>query len=94
MANYRPIAKAVTGASVASGVIVSVKISTTSWGLALTRGTAVFSNTILRSGAVAVWESTNPTTATPDGLTFTDANATYGITTRAGVDLTFKFYAQ
>nr|WP_314459074.1 hypothetical protein [uncultured Clostridium sp.] len=94
MANYKPIVKTITLASADSGILLPVKLSTTSWGLLLTRGTAVFSNTILRSGAVAVWESTNPTTATPNGLTFTDANAVYGITTRAGVQLRFKFYAQ
>ncbi|MDK2967531.1 MULTISPECIES: hypothetical protein [Lacrimispora] len=94
MANYRPLVTTIAQASATSGVILPATISTTSWGLLLTRGTAVFSNTILRSGAVAVWESTNPTTAEPDGMTFTDANAIYGITTRAGVQLRFKFYAQ
>ena len=77
MANYRPLVTTIAQGSATSAVILSAKISTTSWGLALTRGTALFSNTILRSGAVVVWESTNPTTATPDGMTFTDANAVY-----------------
>lgn len=94
MANYKPLVKTVTAGSAISGIILPVDISTTSWGLLLTRGTAVFSNTILRSGAVVVWESTNPTTATPNGMTFTDANGAYGITTRAGVQLRFKFYGQ
>jgi hypothetical protein len=94
MANYKPLVKTVTGASAASGIILPVKISTTSWGLLLVRGTAVFSNTILRSGAVAVWQSTNPTTAAPNLVTFSDANAIYGISTKAGVQLRFKFYAK
>ncbi len=94
MANYKPLVKTITGASANSGIILPVKISTTSWRLLLVRGTAVFSNTILRSGAVAIWTAANPTTATPNYVTFTDANAIYGISTRAGVGLTFKFYSK
>jgi hypothetical protein len=94
MANYRPITKTVSASVAESGQVIISKLSTTSWGLLLLRGTAVFSNTILRSGAVAIWESTNPTTAEPNLVTFTDANATYGITTRAGVALRLKFYTK
>ncbi|MEY8355919.1 hypothetical protein AALB39_21540 [Lachnospiraceae bacterium 54-53] len=93
MANYRPIVKTVGAASAVSAELVSADLSTTSWGLLLIRGTALFSNTILPSGAVAVWESTRATTETPSRLTFTDARATYGITCRAGVQLRFKFYS-
>ena len=93
MANYKPIAKTISSASAISGVLVPADLSTTSWGLLLVRGSALFSNTILRSGAVAVWESTNPTTAAPNRQTFTDANAVYGITCRAGVNLILKLYA-
>lgn len=94
MANYRPVVKTIGSASAVSGELVSANISTTSWGLLLVRGTALFSNTVLPSGAVAVWESTNPTTASPNRITFSNANANYGITCRAGVQLVFKFYAQ
>ncbi|MBE5989764.1 hypothetical protein BXY41_10495 [Lacrimispora xylanisolvens] len=94
MANYKPIAKTIGAASAASGIVLHAKISTTSWVLLLVRGTAVFSNTILRSGAVAIWTSGTPTTATPTYTTFTDANAIYGISTRAGVGLTIKFYSK
>ena len=93
MANYQPVARTIASTSAISGEVVSAAISTTSWGLLLVRGTAVFSNTLLRSGAVAIWESTNPTTASPDVITFSDANATYGVTTRAGVQLVIKFYS-
>lgn len=94
MANYKPIAKTILATAANSGQVIVAKLSTTSWGLLLLKGTAVFSTTILRSGAVAIWESTNPTTALPDLVTFTDINATYGITTRAGVDLRLKFYSK
>jgi hypothetical protein len=94
MANYKPIAKTILASAADSGQVIVAKLSTTSWGLLLLRGTAVFSNTILRSGAVAIWESTNPTTASPNLVTFTDINATYGITTRAGVVLRLKFYSK
>lgn len=94
MANYKPIAKTILASVADSGQVIVAKLSTTSWGLLLLRGTAVFSNTILRSGAVAIWESTNPTTEEPNLVTFTDANANYGITTRAGVVLRLKFYSK
>lgn len=94
MANYRPITKSVSASVAGSGQVIIAKLSTTSWGLLLLRGTAVFSNTILKSGAVAIWESTKPTTTAPNLVTFTDANATYGITTRAGVALRLKFYTK
>lgn len=94
MANYKPIAKTIGSASAASGIALHAKISTTSWVLLLVRGTAVFSNTILRSGAVAIWTTGAPTTAAPTYTTFTDANALYGISTKAGVALTIKFYSK
>lgn len=94
MANYKPIAKTILASVADSGQVIVAKLSTTSWGLLLLRGTAVFSNTILRSGAVAIWESTKLTTEEPDLVTFTDANANYGITTRAGVVLRLKFYSR
>ncbi len=93
MANYKPIAKTISSTSAISGVMVPADLSTTSWGLLLLRGSALFNNTILKSGAVAVWESTKPTTGAPSRQTFTDANANYGITCRAGVRLIVKFYA-
>ncbi|NNJ32220.1 hypothetical protein [Lacrimispora defluvii] len=94
MANYKPVVRTIGAASAASGIVLPAKLSTTSWVLLLVRGTAVFSNTILRSGAVAIWKSTAPTTAEPSEVTFTDANAVYGISTKAGVPLRFKFYAK
>lgn len=93
MANYRPIVRTIGAASAVSAELVSADLSATSWGLFLVRGTALFSDTILPSGAVAVWESTKPTTEAPSRMTFTDADATYGITCRAGVQLRFKFYS-
>ncbi|WP_077611670.1 hypothetical protein [Clostridium sp. Marseille-P2415] len=93
MPNYRPVVRTIGAASAISATIVAADLTTTSWGLLLVRGSALFSNTVLRSGAVAVWESTNPTTASPDRQTFSDANGTYGITCRAGVQLRFKFYS-
>lgn len=92
MANYKPLVQTIPSASAVSGTVVSADISTTSWGIFLLRGTAVFSNTVLGSAAVAVWESTNPTTAAPDRLTFTDVRGIYGITCRAGVALRLKVY--
>jgi hypothetical protein len=92
MANYRPIASQIASAAVVSATIVTENLSTTSWKLALLRGTALFSDTVLASGAVAIWESTNPTTADPSRMTFTDASGVYGITVRAGVPLVLKFF--
>jgi hypothetical protein len=92
MANYKPIVKTIGAASADSGTIIPVKLSTTSWGLVLVRGTALFSNVLLKSGAIDVWESTKPTTDTPTRQTFTDTNGIFGITCRANVQLRLKFY--
>lgn len=92
MANYKPITKTLTAGSVDSAVVIPIDLSTTSWGLALVRGTAMFGSIVLDSGAVEVWESTKATTAAPDHITFTDADGIFGITTRANIQLRLKFY--
>lgn len=93
MPNYRPIAKHLSSASVASGTLLSIPLSTTSWGLVLIKGSAKFSDTVLRSGAVDVWEdTTTTTTSSPDRQTFTDAAGEYGITCTANVQIVLKFY--
>ena len=94
MANYKPIGKVIGAASAVSGTTVHAKLSTTSWGLLLIRATATFSNTILRSAAVAIWTATASTIGTPTYTTFTDANAMYGISTKAGAQLKLKVYSK
>jgi len=94
MANYKPITKTIQLTANDSGTIVPAKLSTTSWGLALVRGTAMFSNVLLTNGAVEIWESTKTLTAAPDHLTFTDTTGMFGVTCRANVQLRIKFYSK
>lgn len=94
MANYKPVVKTISASSAVSATIIDEDITTTSWGIFLLRGSALFNNTVLRSGAVAVWSSTTPTTAPPNHLTFTDASGSYGITCKARTQLHLKFYSK
>ena len=65
MANYRPKSNTITAASNDSGTIVVKNLSTTTWGLALLKGTARGAGgTALGSATVLVWESGTATTAT------------------------------
>lgn len=93
MANYKPVPALISSSAAIAGTMITRNISTDSWGLVLVKGSAMFSDTVLRSGAVAVWEDTNTTsTRNADRLTFTDANGEYGITCRADVRILLKFY--
>ncbi|MFA9376172.1 MAG: hypothetical protein ACERKZ_05385 [Lachnotalea sp.] len=93
MANYQPVPRLVTSASAISGTIIVKNLTTTSWGLFLLKGSALFSDTLLRSGAVGVWEDTATTsTRDPDRQTFTNAAGEYGITCKANVQILLKFY--
>lgn len=102
MANYKPIAKYIPAASAVSGTIVLRNLSTTSWGLVLLMGSVIHKRlsggesylTVLRSGAVNVWENTVTTsTRAADRQTFTDAAGVYGITCKAGVNIIAKFFS-
>lgn len=95
MANYRPKANTVTAANNDSGTIVVQDLSTTTWGLALLKGTAKGAGgTALGSASVLVWESGTATTATANHTTFSDVDGRYGVTVRANYGLTIKAYAK
>lgn len=93
MPNYQPKGRNIAAGSADSATILAANITTTSWGIFLLKGSAVFSNTVLRSGAVGVWENTATTsTKNPDRMTFTNAAGEYGITCKANVQIALKFY--
>ena len=94
MAIYKPIGKVIGAASAASGTTVHAKLSTTSWGLMLIRATATFSNTVLKSAAVAIWTAAALTTGVPTYTTFTDISGIYGISTKAGAQIKLKVYSK
>ncbi|OYO67806.1 hypothetical protein CG709_17070 [Lachnotalea glycerini] len=93
MANYRPKVALISTVSAVNGGTVLKNLSTSTWGLVLVQGTALFSQSILASGAVDVWENTNTvTTKSADRHTFTNAAGQYGITCKSGVRILLKFY--
>ncbi|MDF2877819.1 MAG: hypothetical protein K0S30_915 [Clostridia bacterium] len=93
MANYRPGTATLLSAAAISGTVVSRDITASTWGLFLLKGTALdVSGSPLASGAVQVWESTAATTGPATRMTFSDDEGIYGITCRAGVAITVKFY--
>jgi len=93
MANYRPVVTTVASGAVASGVITSLDVSTSTWGMALLKGTALSAGGGAEgSGAILVWESTNPTTTTANHITFTDGAGRYGVTVRAKTQIRIRFY--
>ncbi|WP_070001157.1 hypothetical protein [Cellulosilyticum sp. I15G10I2] len=93
MPNYSPKGKVIPSASAVSGTVVDQNVTASTWGLFLLKGTALdLSESPLASGAVQVWESTAPTTGPATRMTFTDAEGIYGITCKANVALTIKFY--
>lgn len=93
MANYRPVVTTIASGAVGSGVVVSSDVSTSTWGMALLKGTALSAGGGAQgSGTILVWESTNPTTTTADHVTFTDDAGRYGVTVRADTQLRIKFY--
>ncbi|MBU3160083.1 MAG: hypothetical protein ACREVX_16275 [Clostridium sp.] len=95
MANYRPRTKAILATVVDSGTMVVQNISTSAWVMALLKGTALSpTGTAMASGAVAVWESTNPTSTSANHTTFTDGQGRYGVTVKANVALKIKFYGK
>ena len=95
MANYRPIGKTLLATVVDSGTMVVQNISTSAWALALLRGVALSpTGAALPSGAVAIWESTNPTTTSANHTTFSDSTGRYGVTVRANIALKIKFYTR
>lgn len=95
MANYRPKANTITAASNDSGTIVVKNLSTTTWGMALLKGTAQGAGgTALGSATVLVWESGTATTATANHTTFADVTGRYGVTVKANYGLTIKAYAK
>ncbi|MBU3181563.1 hypothetical protein [Clostridium psychrophilum] len=95
MPNYRPRTKAILATVVDSGIMVVQNISTSAWALALLKGTALSpTGASLASGAVAVWQSTNPTSTSADHTTFTDGQGRYGVTVKANVALKIKFYGK
>ena len=91
MPNYKPVAIAMTSASVGSATTINKDITNTSWGLAFIDGRALFSNTVMKSGTVIVWESTTES-GTPR-TTFTDSTGYYGVTVTANRPLTLKAYS-
>lgn len=95
MANYRPKVNTVTAANNDSGTIVAKDLSTTTWGLALLKGTAEGAGgTTLGSASVLVWESGTATTAAANHTTFSDAIGRYGVTVRANYGLVIKAYSR
>ncbi|MDR3594082.1 hypothetical protein [Clostridium sp.] len=95
MTNWRPKGTTIAAAANDSGTIVAQNVSTTTWGLALLKGTAHGAGgTALGSATVLVWESGTATTATANHTTFSDVNGRYGVTVRAGYGLTIKAYAK
>jgi hypothetical protein len=95
MANYRPLTKVMASGVATSGVMHAFNISTSAWAMALLKGTALTpTGTAIASGAVAVWQSTNPTSTTANHTTFTDSKGRYGVTVKAGVQLKLKFYGK
>lgn len=93
MPNYRPKPAYITSASAVGGTMIAKNVSTSTWGLALVKGTAKYATTILSSGAVAVWENTNTASSrNANVVTFTNALGQYGITCKSGVRLILKFY--
>jgi len=96
MANYKPKAVTVGKASAISGTAVYKNISTSTWGLFLLKGTAVSpgGNSVLPSGGVQVWESGTLTTSPANHTTFSDVNGKYGVTCKANIGLTIKFYSK
>ncbi len=93
MPNYRPKPALISASAAVDGTMITKNVSTSNWGLVLVKGTAEYSDTVLRSGAVAVWEDTNTTTTrNANRVTFTSATGEYGITCRADVRILLKFY--
>jgi hypothetical protein len=93
MASYRPGTATLLSADAISGTVVSRDITASTWGLFLLKGTALdVSGSPLASGAVQVWESTAATTGPATRMTFSDDEGIYGITCRAGIAITVKFY--
>jgi hypothetical protein len=95
MANYRPRTITMVAGSNASGTMVPFDIETSAWKMALLKGTALTpTGTAIASGAVAVWESTNPTSTAANHTTFTDSKGRYGVTVKANTALKIKFYGK
>ena len=95
MANYRPRTKTMASGADLSGVMIAYNVSTSAWAMALLKGTALSpTGAIIASGAVAVWESTNPTSTTANHTTFTDSQGRYGVTVKAKTQLKLKFYGK
>jgi len=95
MSNYRPRTKALAASVDHSGVMIVTNVSTSAWAMALLKGTALSpTGTEMASGAVAVWESTNPTSTSANHTTFTDGQGRYGVTVRANTALKIKFYGK
>jgi hypothetical protein len=95
MANYKPKAATVSAGNAASGRAFTQKVSTAPWVLFLLKGTALSpTGAAMPSGAVQVWESTAPTTGQADHTTFTDSLGKYGVTCKANVALTIKFFSK
>lgn len=95
MANYRPLTKVMASGIDTSGVMIAFNISTSAWAMALLKGTALTpTGAPIASGAVAIWEGTNPTSSTADHTTFTDSQGRYGITVKAKTQLKLKFYGK
>jgi hypothetical protein len=93
MANYRPVKNFISAAQALSNVMINRSISTSTWGMFLLQGVGQYSNTVLRSGAVAIWSTVSAqATGTADGFTMTDTNGLYGITLNAGDPYTLRFY--
>lgn len=93
MANYRPIKNFVSAAQALSNVVVNRSISTSNWGMFLLQGVGQYSDTVLRSGAVAIWATVSgKATGNATGFTMTDENGLYGITLNAGDPYTLRFY--
>ena len=95
MPNYRPTSKAITASVDVSGTMVVTNVSTAAWQMALLKGTALSpTGGAMASGAVAVWESTNPTSTVANHTTFTDGQGRYGVTVKANTQLKVKFYGK
>lgn len=93
MANYRPKSTTILATAVDSGVITHATLSTQPWAMGLYKATALSpTGRVLPSGTVLVWESTKVTTATPDHITLADTEGRFGVTVRANVNLTIKFF--
>jgi hypothetical protein len=93
MANYRPVKNFISASQAISNVIVRKSIKTSTWGMFLLQGIGYFNNTVLRSGAVAIWATVSAqATGSATGFTLTDENGLYGITLNSGDPYTLRFY--